>query len=131
MSSSLPQAYELATLTSRLTGGLLTAEDASEAVQSLAYVLRDSIPESAGAGASIINSHGRSESAGATDMVVLRADDSPVPLAFDDYSVFVIERMNLSSQEAVDVLLSASRGESAPLHLHEIARNILHSATGG
>ncbi|WP_171027621.1 GAF and ANTAR domain-containing protein [Pseudarthrobacter sp. NamE2] len=227
----------MAALTSRLTGGLLTAKDASEAVQSLAYVLRDSIPESAGAGASIINSRGRSESAGATDMVVLRADElqyelgqgpclsawaeqrsiiiqdtteetrwpawtaaikglplrsvlsaplttrgkpigalkvySPVPLAFDDYSVFLIERlatpaavllgnvrdreaaqqlsedladalanrdmisqaqgilierMNLSSQEALHVMLTASRGESTPLH--EIARAILHSATG-
>ena len=71
MDNSLPLAHELA---GQALGGFLTEETASKAVQSLAYVLRDSIPNSAGAGASIINARGRRESAGATDPVVLRAD---------------------------------------------------------
>ena len=74
MDNSLPLANELAKLTGQAAGGFLTEENASRAVQSLAYVLRDSIPNSAGAGASVINSRGRRESTGATDTVVLRAD---------------------------------------------------------
>ncbi|MDQ0769317.1 GAF domain-containing protein [Pseudarthrobacter defluvii] len=35
----------------------------------------------------------------------------------------LIERMNLDSQEALDVLLARSRGESTPLH--EVARDVL------
>jgi GAF domain-containing protein len=157
MENSLPLADELAALTGGMAGGFLSQESASKAVQSLAYVLKDSVPGSAGAGASIINARGRRESAGATDPVVLRADKlqydlgqgpclsawaeqraiiiqdtrqetrwqewvgavadlplrsvlsaplttegrrigafkvySPVPGAFDDYSVFLIERL--------------------------------------
>ncbi|WP_458780591.1 GAF domain-containing protein [Arthrobacter sp. D3-16] len=74
MRISLPQAYELTAVTGKMITRLLTEEDASKAVQSLAYVLKDSIPNSAGAGASIIDPRGRSESTGATDTVVLRAD---------------------------------------------------------
>jgi GAF domain-containing protein len=74
MDDSLPLANELATLTGGMAGGFLTEESASNAVQSLAYVLKNSVPHSAGAGASIINARGRRESAGATDPVVLRAD---------------------------------------------------------
>ncbi|MBT2566965.1 GAF and ANTAR domain-containing protein [Arthrobacter sp. ISL-85] len=237
MNHSLPQAYEPAGVTGRMITGLLTEEDAAKAVRSLAYVLKDSIAGSAGAGASIINSRGRSESVGATDTVVLQADKlqyglgqgpclsawseqrpiiiqdtqeetrwplwtaavaelplrsvlsaplttggkhigalkvySRLPLAFDDNSVFLIERlatpaaallghirdreaaqrmsgqlaealanrdmiskaqgmlmerMNVNSQEALDVLLARSRGESTPLH--EVARNVLQEATG-
>jgi GAF domain-containing protein len=159
MENSLPLADELVALTGRMAGGFLSQESASKAVQSLAYVLKDSVPGSAGAGASIINARGRRESAGATDPVVLRADKlqydlgqgpclsawaeqraiiiqdtrqetrwsewtaavaglplrsvlsaplttegrrigafkvySPVPGAFDDYSVFLIERLAL------------------------------------
>lgn len=157
MNDPLRTAYEIAGLTGRMVTGLLTEEDASKGVQALAYVLRDSIPNSTGAGASIINPLGRSESTGATDTAVLRADKlqyelgqgpclsawaeqraiiiqdtreetrwplwtaaiaalplrsvisaplstegrhigalkvySPVPLAFDDHSVFLIERL--------------------------------------
>lgn len=236
MRDTLPQAYELAGATGRMITSLLTEDDASKAVQSLAYVLKDSIPNAAGAGASIINPCGRNESTGATDTVVLRADKlqyklgegpclsawaeqrpiiiqdtqeeirwprwtaavadlplrsvlsaplttggreigalkvySPLPLAFDDNSVFLIERlaspaavllrhirdgeaaqrmseelaeavayrdliskvqgilierMNLNSQEALEVLLARSRGESTPLH--DVARDILQKAT--
>lgn len=74
MNYSLPQAYELAGVTGKMISRLLTEEDASNAVQSLAYTLRDSIPGSAGAGASIINPKGRNESTGATDILVLQAD---------------------------------------------------------
>lgn len=74
MESSLPLADELAALTGRMAGGFLTGEIASKAVQALAYVLKDAVPGTAGAGASIINARGRRESAGATDPVVLRAD---------------------------------------------------------
>ena len=74
MNYSLPQAYELGGIVGRMISRLLTEKDASRAVQSLAYVLKESIPNSAGAGASIINPRGHSESTGATDKVVLRAD---------------------------------------------------------
>ena len=74
MHSSIPPASELAPLTGLVSGGFLTQENASKAVQSLAHVLKDAIPNSVGAGASIINSRGRRESSGATDPVVLRAD---------------------------------------------------------
>src|SRR3712207_2668973 len=74
MDNFLPLANELAALGPGAAGGLLTEENASKAVQSLAYVLKDAIPGSAGAGASVINARGRRETAGATDPVVLRAD---------------------------------------------------------
>jgi GAF domain-containing protein len=236
MDSPLPLANELAALTGRMAGGYLSEESASKAVQSLAYVLKDSVPGSAGAGASIINARGRRESTGATDPVVLQADKlqyelgqgpclsawaeqraiiirdtteetrwpewtaavaelplrsvlsaplttdgrhigalkvySPTPDAFDDHSVFLIERlatpaaamlgnardreatqrlssqlvealanrdmiskaqgvlierMNLTSREAMTIMLSASRGEGKPLH--EVAQEILHDRT--
>ena len=74
MENSLPLVNELAALAGRMAGGFLTVENASKAVQSLAYVLKDSVPGSAGAGASIISTRGRRESTGATDLVVLQAD---------------------------------------------------------
>ncbi|GAB5077226.1 GAF and ANTAR domain-containing protein [Arthrobacter sp. AD-310] len=74
MDNSLPLANELASLTNRPARGFLTEENAAKAVQSLAYVLKESVPNAAGAGASIINTRGRRESAGATDPVVLQAD---------------------------------------------------------
>ena len=234
MSNPLPQAYELTGVTGKMITSLLTEEDVSIAVQSLACMLKDSIPNSAGAGsgASIIDANGRGESVGATDKFVLKADKlqyrlgqgpclsawkeqrpiivedirkqtrwpewtaavadlslrsvistpltlgrrqigamkvySPQPSTFDEGSVFLIEqlarpaavllahardrkaatrmnkelaqalanrdmistaqgilieRMNLNQQEALDVLLARSRGESTPLH--EVARHIL------
>ncbi|MEV7661973.1 GAF and ANTAR domain-containing protein [Paenarthrobacter sp. NPDC089316] len=74
MNNSLPLASELAALAGQTAGGSLTEENASKAVQSLAYVLKDSVPTATGAGASIINARGRRESTGATDPVVLQAD---------------------------------------------------------
>ena len=238
MDNSLPLANELAKLTGQAADGFLTEENASKAVQSLAYVLRDSIPNAAGAGASIINARGRRESAGATDPVVLRADKlqyelgqgpclsawaeqraiiiqdtrqetrwpkwtaaiaelplrsvlsaplttegrrigalkvySPSPLVFDDHSVFLIERlagpaavllgsardreatlrlgsqlaealanrdaisqaqgilierMHVSSREALDVMLVESRKEGKPLQ--EVARGIVNGLADG
>jgi GAF domain-containing protein len=237
MDNSLPLISELAALTGYPTGGFLTEESASKAVQSLAYVLKDSIPNAAGAGASLINARGRRISAGATDPVVLQADKlqyelgqgpclsawaeqrviiiedtqqetrwpqwtaavsdlplrsvlsaplttegrqigaikvySPSPGAFDDHSIFLIERLatpaavmlgnardreatqqlstqlvealtsrdtisraegilmerlNITSGEALTVMLSASRGERKPLR--EVAREVLHGMTG-
>ncbi len=237
MNYLLPPAYELAGLTGRMITGLLSAEDASRAVQFLASALRDVIPHSAGAAVSLISADGRGETIGATDNLVLRADSlqyelgqgpclsawagqraviiqdtreetrwpewtaavadfplrsvvsapltprgrpigalkvySPVPLAFDDNSVFLIERLaapaavlldhvrdretaqrmteelaealanrdmiskaqgilierlNLNSQEALDVLLARSRGESTPLH--DVAREVLKETIG-
>lgn len=237
MTYLLPPAYELAGLTGRMITGLLSADDASRAVQSLASALRDVIPHSTGAGVSLINADGRGETIGATDSVVLQVDKlqydlgqgpclsawaqqraviiqdtreetrwpewtaavadfplrsvlsapltpegrpigalkvySPVPMAFDDNSVFLIERLaapaaallghvrdraaaqrmtdelaealtardmiskaqgilierlNLNSQEALDVLLARSRGESTPLH--DVAREVLKETTG-
>ncbi|WP_411375793.1 GAF and ANTAR domain-containing protein [Arthrobacter sp. MPF02] len=74
MNNSQPLANALAEVTGQVAGGFLTEENASRAVQSLAYALMDSVPNSAGAGASIINARGRRETTGATDPVVLRAD---------------------------------------------------------
>lgn len=221
-----------------MMSGLLTEEHASKALQSLASVLRDSMPTSSAAGASLINPGGRNKSTGATDLVVLQADNlqyelgqgpclsawaeqrpiiiqdtqketrwpvwtaavadlpvrsvisapmsmgerhlgtlkaySPLPLSFDDNSVFLIERlatpaavllahlgdreaaqqmseelaeaqanrdmisqaegilierMNLNPQEALDLLLTRSRGESTPLH--DIASDVLHDTIPG
>ena len=196
MNHSLPQAYELNGIAGRMITGLLTEEDASKAVQSLAYVLKDSIPNSAGAGASIINPRGHSESTGATDTVVLRADKlqyklgegpclsawaeqrpiiiqdteeesrwplwtaavadlplrsvlsaplttkgrhigalkvySPLPLAFDDNTVFLIER--LASPAAV--LLAHIRDRKAAKRMNEelaealTSRDIISKAQG-
>jgi GAF domain-containing protein len=172
-----PLANELAALTGQMAGGFLTEENASKAVQSLAYVLKDSVPGSAGAGASLINDRGRRESTGATDPVVLRADKlqydlgqgpclsawaeqraiiigdttqetrwpewtaavaglplrsvlsaplttegrrigafkvySPSPLAFDDHSVFLIERLATPAA----VMLGNSRDREATQRL--------------
>jgi len=40
----------------------------------------------------------------------------------------LIERLNLTSQEALDVLLARSRGESTPLH--DVAREVLQETVG-
>ncbi|MBT2565281.1 GAF and ANTAR domain-containing protein [Arthrobacter sp. ISL-85] len=236
MDNSLPLTNEFAALAGDLTAGFLSEESASKAVQSLAYALKDSVPNAAGAGASLINARGRRESAGATDPVVLRADKlqyelgqgpclsawaeqrpiiiqdtrqetrwpqwtaavadlpirsvlsaplttegrrigaikvySPSPLAFDDHSVFLIERLavpaavmlgnvrdreamqrtssqladalahrdvisraqgvlierkHISSSEALNSMLSASRKEEKPLHV--VAREIVSGTT--
>ncbi|MDQ0870916.1 GAF domain-containing protein [Arthrobacter sp. V1I9] len=236
MDNPLPLTGRLAALTEQMAGGFLTEEKASKAVQSLAYVLKDSVPNATGAGASLINARGRRESAGATDPVVLQADKlqyelgqgpclsawaeqraviiqdtreetrwpewtaavanlplrsvlsaplttegrhigafkvySPAPHVFDDHSIFLIERlavpaavmlgnardreatqrlssqlvdalaqrdmistaqgvligrMNITSQDALNVMLSASRGEDKPLYL--VAREIVSGMT--
>lgn len=74
MDYSVSLASELAGLAGRSAHGFLTAENAAKAVQSLAYALKDSVPNAAGAGASIINARGRRESAGVTDSLVLEVD---------------------------------------------------------
>ena len=234
MDPVLGLATELAALNGNALGKLPTPENASNALQSLAYVLRDSVPGSAGAGASIIDERGRWATSGATDPVVLRADRlqydlgqgpclsvwaelrpiiiqditdetrwpawtaavttlplrsvlsaplaidgkrlgalkvySPAPFSFDDRSVLLIEqlagpaavlmaivckpetayvisdellnvlrgrdmvgraegilmeRMHLTSGEASDVLLRASRGEGKPVH--KVAQDILQA----
>jgi GAF domain-containing protein len=182
-----PLANELAALTGQMAGGFLTEENASKAVQSLAYVLKDSVPGSAGAGASLINDRGRRESTGATDPVVLRADKlqydlgqgpclsawaeqraiiigdttqetrwpewtaavaglplrsvlsaplttegrrigafkvySPSPLAFDDHSVFLIERLATPAA----VMLGNSRDREATQRLsNQLAEALAH-----
>ena len=177
MDNPLPTANELAALTGQVAGGFLTEESASKAVQSMAYILKDSVPGSAGAGASIINARGRRESTGATDPIVLRADRlqyelgqgpclsawaeqraiiiqdtreetrwpkwteaisdlplrsvlsvplttdgrrigalkvySPVPFAFDDHSVFLIERLAIPAA----VILNSARDREATQRL--------------
>lgn len=74
MDYSVSLANELAGLAGRSAQGFLTVENAAKAVQSLAYALKDSVPNAAGAGASLINARGRRESAGATDTLVLQVD---------------------------------------------------------
>ena len=228
---------ELAGLTGPDLEQSLTEESTARAVQSLAYILRDLVPTSAGAGASLINPLGRWESSGATDPVVLEADQlqydlgqgpclsvwaeqrpiiiqdifaegrwpewtyavsqlplrsvlsapltvegqrlgalkvySPIPTVFDDRSVFLIERLalaaavllgnarereatrrlgsqlaealgnrnmisraegilierlRLTSHEALTAMITTSRTEDKPLH--QVARNIVEAATG-
>ncbi|MBT2568194.1 GAF and ANTAR domain-containing protein [Arthrobacter sp. ISL-85] len=69
-----PLANGARALAGQMSVGFLTEENASKAVQSLAYVLENSVPGPAGAGASILNPGGRLESIGATGPMVLRAD---------------------------------------------------------
>jgi GAF domain-containing protein len=74
MTMDLPLAQELAVLTARLADLILTRESAADAVQSLAQAAMETIPQSSGAGATLIDERGRETSTGATDEAVLEAD---------------------------------------------------------
>ncbi len=69
-----PNLNELAVVFGRVRGHLLTEETVQHAVDLLAEAARDLIPGATGAGVSLIH-HGTRTSAGATDSLVLRADE--------------------------------------------------------
>lgn len=65
---------ELTLALARIKGLLLTQETVERAVQLLAEGIRDTFPDSAGAGVSLMDQQGRRTSTGATDPVVEEAD---------------------------------------------------------
>lgn len=65
---------ELSTVIARIQGLLLTEEKVDRAVLLLARAIRLSVPETTGAGVSIMDSQGRRTSSGSTDEVVRSAD---------------------------------------------------------
>jgi GAF domain-containing protein len=65
---------ELSTAIGRIKGLLLTEEKVDRAVQLLARAIKDAIPGTVGAGASLLDARGRRTSAGFTDRVVKQAD---------------------------------------------------------
>lgn len=65
---------ELSGVIGRIRGLLLTEEKVGSAVQLLSRAIKDSVPGTVGAGVSVIDSHGRRTSHGATDRVVEQAD---------------------------------------------------------
>lgn len=71
---------ELTQTFARIKGLLLTQEKVDWAVQLLAEGIRDAFPGSSGAGVSLLDGHGRRTSAGATDAVVLKADEAQYAL---------------------------------------------------
>jgi putative methionine-R-sulfoxide reductase with GAF domain len=79
MSPQLPL-DELTTALARIKGLLLTEEKVDRAVQLLAEGIRDAFPGSSGAGVSLLDEQGRRTSTGATDPVVLQADQAQYEL---------------------------------------------------
>lgn len=79
MSPQLPL-DELTTALARIKGLLLTEEKVDRAVQLLAEGIRDAFPGSSGAGVSLLDEQGRRTSTGATDEVVLLADQAQYEL---------------------------------------------------
>jgi putative methionine-R-sulfoxide reductase with GAF domain len=79
MSPQLPL-DELTTALARIKGLLLTEEKVDRAVQLLAEGIRDAFPGSSGAGVSLLDVQGRRTSTGATDPVVLQADQAQYEL---------------------------------------------------
>lgn len=71
---------ELTTALARIKGLLLTEEKVDRAVQLLAEGIRDAFPGSSGAGVSLLDEQGRRTSTGATDEVVLLADQAQYEL---------------------------------------------------
>jgi GAF domain-containing protein len=79
----MPQQLPLDELTlalARINGLLLTEEKVDRAVQLLAEGIRDAFPGSSGAGVSLLDEHGNRTSTGATDPVVLEADEAQYEL---------------------------------------------------
>jgi GAF domain-containing protein len=74
MEADLPLADELAALTARVADLLLTHDTVEEAVRALAGALVEAIPDTAGAGVSLMDGAGRRTSTASTDPVVLEAD---------------------------------------------------------
>ena len=79
MSPQLPL-DELTAVLARIKGLLLTEEKVDRAVQLLAEGIRDAFPGSSGAGVSLLDEQGRRTSTGATDPVVLHADQAQYEL---------------------------------------------------
>jgi transcriptional regulator with GAF, ATPase, and Fis domain len=71
---------ELTLTVARIKDLLLTEEKVDRAVQSLAEGIREAFPGSAGAGVSLLDEQGRRTSAGATNEMVLQADQAQYEL---------------------------------------------------
>lgn len=71
---------ELTYALARIKGLLLTQEKVDRAVQLLAEGIRDAFPGSSGAGVSLLDEQGHKTSTGATDAVVLKADQAQYDL---------------------------------------------------
>jgi putative methionine-R-sulfoxide reductase with GAF domain len=79
----MPQQLPLDELTlavSRINGLLLTEEKVDRAVQLLAEGVRDAFPSSSGAGVSLMDEQGHRTSTGATDGLVIEADEAQYEL---------------------------------------------------
>jgi GAF domain-containing protein len=100
MDKALPLADELAAVFARMSGLLLSQETVSTALALVTSLAKETIPGTAGAGVTLLDSEGRKVSAAATDPLVERADalqyelgEGPCLSAFEQRAVFRIVDM--------------------------------------
>ena len=74
METHPPLADELAAQTARIADLLLSRDTVKDSVQALAHALQETIPGTAGAGASLMDTRGQRISTASTDAVTLQAD---------------------------------------------------------
>jgi GAF domain-containing protein len=74
MDTELPLADELAAVFARMSGLLLSTETVNTALELITSLAREAVPETDGAGVTLIDEHGDRVTAAATDPVVSRAD---------------------------------------------------------
>ncbi|MEV6717605.1 GAF and ANTAR domain-containing protein [Lentzea sp. NPDC051208] len=74
MNHDLPLADELAAVSARMSGLLLSRETVGTALQLVTSLAGEALPGSAGAGVSLLDEHGRRTTAAATDPVVEHLD---------------------------------------------------------
>jgi GAF domain-containing protein len=73
-SDAVPLADELAAVSARMAGLLMTQETVDGALDVLAALAHETVAGSSGAGVTVIDARGRRRTSGATDPVVARAD---------------------------------------------------------
>ena len=74
MSETLPLAEELAAMSARMSGSLLSEQTVAAALNQVASLARDTAPGTVGAGVTLVDEHGKTTSAAATDALVERVD---------------------------------------------------------